>query len=322
MSKGSLVFLGLDGGGTKTRAVLIDLENREIARAEGGPSNYHSVGWAGTRGSLSKAIHTVLGSAAASWDQVAAVGLGMAGIARPRDRQAMRELLVPIVGGAPLAITHDAEAALLGGIGRRHGVVLIAGTGTIAYGVNARGQAQRADGWGHLLGDDGSAYWIGRAALRALARACDGRGPPTLLTDILFPDLRIHDCDKLVERVYVAGLDVPRIAALAPLVELAALEGDEIARELLGEAGSRLGHTLCVLIDKLQVSESAFETLLLGGVLRGKGVAWEAVVAALDKKAPLACVIEPRHDAAFGAALLAHHEWATSTGRLREEKAP
>jgi N-acetylglucosamine kinase-like BadF-type ATPase len=306
-------FLGIDGGGTKTRAVLIDENRREIARAVSGPSNYHSVGQAAAQASLGQAIGRVLASARRTADDVQAIGLGMAGVARPDDHQTLRSMLAGIAAFPRVAITHDAEAALVGGIGHRYGIVLIAGTGAMAYGVNAQGQSRRADGWGYLLGDDGSAYWIGREGLRAVACACDGRGCPTALQNLVFAELHLDDCSGLVSRVYAAGFDVPHVAAIAPLVEQAAVQGDSVAGEILQKAGQRLGHALCTLVRELEMTDETFEVVLAGGVLRTDGVrppgghVRDAVVAALRETAPHASAIAPRHDAAFGAALLAQH---------------
>jgi N-acetylglucosamine kinase-like BadF-type ATPase len=306
----SELFAGLDGGGTKTQAVIVDRGGREIARATSGPSNYHSVGQAATHASLHAAIGQVLVQAGAKPDDLAAIGLGMAGVARLQDVQVMRALLAQVAPTTCLAITHDAETALVGGIGRRYGAILIAGTGAIAYGINAGGETQRADGWGYLLGDDGSGYWIGRQALRATARACDGRSSKTTLANQILVALGLHACDELVERVYGRDLSVPEIAALAPVVLAAALREDRVARGILCQAGAQLGHTLCTVLRRLNMGAQAFEIVLLGGVLSAESLVRETVVAALEDFAPAAKVIEPRNSAAFGAALLARDLWA------------
>ena len=322
-------WIGIDGGGTKTRAVLIDNQGREMARAVSGPSNYHSVGQATAQASLSQAIHRVLAIAGITLADVQAIGLGLAGVARPKDHQVLHDILAGIASFPTIAVTHDAEAALVGGVGRRYGVVLVAGTGAIAYGVTARGRSRRADGWGYLLGDDGSAYWIGREGLRAVARACDGRGPPTALQDLIFAELHLGDCSELVNRVYVKDFDVPHVAAIASLVEQAARQRDAVASEILKQAGRRLGRTLCTLVRELEMTHETFEVVLTGGVLRAdafrphadaasdngradrgrppEGLVWDAVVSALRETAPHASAIEPRRDAAFGAALLAQN---------------
>jgi N-acetylglucosamine kinase len=313
----NLYFLGLDGGGTKTQATLIDGTAREVARATSGPSNYHSIGQETMQTSLQAAMRQVLKQAAVTWDDVGAIGLGMAGIARPHDFQVVRALLAEIAPPTRLAITHDAEAALVGGIGRRHGAALIAGTGAIAYAVNARGQTRRADGWGYLLGDEGSGYWIGREALRATARACDGRDPPTLLQNAILAELGLNVCDELVHRVYETDLAVPQIAALAPAVLAAARQGDAVALDILQRAGALLGSTLCTVIRGLDMAQETFDVVLLGGMLSASALARERVTAAVKDCAPHAAVIQPENDAAFGAALLARELWATEGRKHR-----
>jgi N-acetylglucosamine kinase-like BadF-type ATPase len=298
-------FLGIDRGGTKTQAVLIDESRREVARTSSGPSNIHSVGRAIAEASLTEAIRQALAIAGIASGGVHAVALGLAGAGRPEDRQVARDIVSRIAPFRHITITHDAETALIGGVGRRYGVVLIAGTGAIAYGVNALGQSARADGWGYLLGDDGSAYWIGREGLRAVARACDGRGRPTALQSLLYADLQVGSCHELVRRVYAGSFDVPRVASVAPLVGQAAEKGDAVACSILKRAGRRLGRTLGTVVRKLGMNDEPFEAVLAGGLLHSEGMPRDVLVAAFRQTAPYALAIEPRHDAAFGAALLA-----------------
>jgi len=299
------VFLGIDGGGTKTVAVLLDGNSQEIARAVSGSSNIHSVGPAVAEASLREAIERVLAAAGLTAADVTAVGLGMAGAARPEDQQLVRDLLARVAPFRRVVITHDAEAALVGGVSRRHGVVLIAGTGAIAYGVNAHGESRRADGWGYLLGDEGSAHWIGLEGLRAVVRAHDGRGAGTALTDRLLSHLGLLTADGLVTKVYAGDFDVPQLAALASLVGDAARSGDPVAQAIQREAGQRLGETVSAVVRGLGMRDQPFDAVLLGGVLRARDLVWQTVVAALSEVAPRACIVEPRHDAAVGAALLA-----------------
>lgn len=298
-------FLGIDGGGTKTAAVLLDDEAEEIARAVSGPSNYHSAGPAIAEASLRDAIHRVLSAADLTTDDVTAIGLGLAGVARPGDADIARAMLSRVARFPRAVITHDAETALVGGVGRRHGVVLIVGTGAIAYGVNGQGEVRRADGWGYTIGDEGSGLWIGQEGLRAIARAYDGRGPATALKDVLLSHLGLADINDLVTLVYADDFGVPALAGLAPLVSQAARAGDGTAQAILREAGRRLSDTLGAVVRGLGMTDEAFEVVLMGGVLQARDAVWETVVAALGIIAPRAEVIEPRYDAAVGAALLA-----------------
>jgi N-acetylglucosamine kinase-like BadF-type ATPase len=298
-------FLGVDGGGTKTAAVLLDSETKEIARAMSGASNYHAVGQAMAEASLREVIHQVLVSADLTTNDVTTIGLGMAGVGRPDDEAVVRAMLSRIARFSRVVITNDADAALVGGVGHRYGVVLIAGTGAIAYGVNALGESRRADGWGYIVGDEGSAHWIGQEGLRATARSYDGRGPATTLENLLMSHLGLPDAGALVTLIYAADFGVPQLAGLAPLVSQAARAGDAVARGILREAGCRLSQTVCTVIRDLNMSNETFKVVLMGGVLRARDLVWETVVTALSESAPRAQVIEPRHDAAVGAALLA-----------------
>jgi N-acetylglucosamine kinase-like BadF-type ATPase len=299
------VYLGIDGGGTKTAAVLLDSDGCEIARGTSGPSNLHSVGWFAAESALHDAIYRALDSARLTPSKVTATGLGMAGAARPDDVLKIREMASRIGPFRNLLITHDAEAALVGGVGRRHGAVLIAGTGAIAYAVNALGETARADGWGYLMGDEGSAYWIGLEGLKAIARAHDDRGPATTLTARILDHFGVADLDRLVKPVYAEEFGVPQLAGLAPLVRQAAQQGDRVAELILRDAGQRLSAALRAVIRRLNMTDEVFDVLLLGGVLRVRDLVWETVATDLARAAPRATIVEPRHDAAFGAALLA-----------------
>jgi N-acetylglucosamine kinase-like BadF-type ATPase len=250
----------------------------------------------------------VLATAGLTVDDVTAAGMGLAGVARPSDADVVRAMVSRIARFPHTVITHDAEAALVGGVGRRLGVVLIVGTGTIAYGVNAQGEARRADGWGYIIGDEGSGLWIGQEGLRAVARAYDDRGPATALEETLLSHLGLADASDLVTLVYSGDFSVPDLAGLAPLVNHAAQAGDSVAQSILQEAGRRLSSTLQAIIGGLNMADAPFEVVLLGGVLQAQGAVRQTVVAALKSIAPRARAIEPRHDAAVGAALLAKQE--------------
>jgi N-acetylglucosamine kinase-like BadF-type ATPase len=236
---------------------------------------------------------------------VTAIGLGMAGVDRPGDPEVIEGILARIADFKRIVIANDAETALVGGVGRRHGIVLIAGTGSIAYGVNRHGEARRADGWGYLVGDEGSAHWIGVQGLRSVARARDGRGPATALTPALVSHLGLPDIQMMVTLIYGKSFGVPELAGLAPLVSQAARQDDGVAQEILREAGRRLNRTLKAVVDGLDMRREAFGLVLAGGVLRARDLVYQTVIGTVGEIAPLAVVTEPRHDAAVGAALLA-----------------
>ena len=174
--------LGLDAGGTKTVCLLADEEGHVVAEARGGGANLQASGEL----EVEKVLHGVMADAIGDRRIVpAAICLGIAGVDRPGDSAVVRAIMGRIGHRARVLVVNDALVALEAGAPGQPGVVVISGTGSIAYGRNAAGEAARSGGWGYVLGDEGSGYWIGRAALRAVLRESDRRGPRTALSDLL-----------------------------------------------------------------------------------------------------------------------------------------
>ena len=229
-----------------------------------------------------------------------------------------RLLPVPPGAASPRVLIHnDAVIALAGGAGRLYGVVIIAGTGAIAYGVNAKGERRRASGWGHLLGDEGSGYHTGLGALRAVLRAHDGRGPATLLRDLVLDHWRLGKPEDLVGLVYAPDFPRRRIGELLALVDEAAGRGDAVALDLLAEAGRELGLAAAAVIRGLGMEGQRFEVVLAGGAFKTRQVLRAAVSEAVLAAAPGATLIDPRHEPAMGAALLALEAVVVGVSSLR-----
>ena len=297
--------LGVDGGGTKTIAILLDRGGAVIGRGQAGPSNRYAVGEATAQVELRRAMEAALQCGNAAADDVQAICLGMAGVDRPGDSAAVASVVRGILPTAEVLVHNDAIIALAGGVGRLYGVVLIAGTGAIAYGVDAQGHSRRASGWGHLLGDEGSGYDIGLRALRAVLRAHDGRGPATTLTSRVLSAWNLNRPEDLIGLVYAPGFLRRRIAALLPLIDEAAGAGDDVARELLVSAGRELGGAACAVIRGLGMEQEGFEVVLAGGAFQTRNLLRDAVQETVLALAPRAVLIAPRHEPAMGAALLA-----------------
>src|SRR5579872_3801360 len=171
--------LGIDAGGTKTVCLLADDDGRVLAEARGGGANLHAAGEL----SVEKVLHALMEEAIGEREIApAAICLGIAGVDREDEARVVRAIMRRIGYKSRTLVVNDALIALVAGVGEAPGIVVIAGTGSIAYGRNAAGEAARAGGWGHMIGDEGSGYWIGREALAAVMRAGDGRGPETALT--------------------------------------------------------------------------------------------------------------------------------------------
>ena len=163
---------------------------------------------------------------------ISAVCLGIAGVDRPHDEGVIRGILRRLGHRETARVVNDAAIALVAGAPGRVGVVVLAGTGSISYGADRNGRTARAGGYGFLLADEGSGYWLGHQSLRATVRAADGRGPDTRLQELVFEALGVASVSELIPRVYEKGLPKHRIAALASLVQAAHDQGDAVAATL------------------------------------------------------------------------------------------
>jgi N-acetylglucosamine kinase-like BadF-type ATPase len=264
-----LRVLGIDAGGTKTVCYLADGQGRVLGEARGGGANLQSEGELG----VEKVLHAVMDQATAGQDrEVDAICLGMAGFDRHGDDLVVRAIMRRISARARVVVVNDALVALVAGVGEAPGIVIICGTGSIAYGRNAQNRAARAGGWGYILGDEGSGYWIGCRALRAVARAADGRGPATALTSRVLDHFGVARPADLVTEVYDRQLRHHALAQLARLVQLARDEGDEVATQILEAAAHELVRAGRSVIEQLAMAEETMEFVLAGGIF--KGVPW------------------------------------------------
>ena len=250
------LLIGVDGGGSKTVVLLADSECHVLGRAAGGPSNYQVVGQQAAGAALSQTIRAAFAEANLELCAPAAICLGLSGVDRPADQAVIQAWVNEEMPGTPAAIVNDAELVLAAGTPEGWGVALICGTGSIAYGCTPGGQAARAGGWGYLLGDEGSGYAIGMAALRAVARASDGRAPQTTLTRAILEHWSLTAPQELIGRIYQGRIPTQEIAALARLVDTAASDQDRVAQSILQEAGHELALAVSAVAQKLEMRGS------------------------------------------------------------------
>src|SRR5499427_9513678 len=257
--------LGIDVGGTKTVCLLANDHGTILAEARETGANLQGVGEL----ALEKALNSVMESALAGQRVTPlAICLGIAGVDRAEDQKVVRGIMDRIGYKATILIVNDALIALQAGIGDDPGIVIVSGTGSIAYGRNARGEAARAGGWGYVLGDEGSGYWIGRLALRAVVRHADGRGRETSLTPLLLGHFGLAGAAELIHKVYHEELAPGAIAALARLVQQARDEGDLVAAGILDQAAEELVHTAAAVMKRLEMEDESFSFVLAGGMFR------------------------------------------------------
>jgi len=262
------LVVGVDGGGTKTRAVVLD-GNSVLGEGAAGPSNPLRVGIANGVTAIREAIDKACAGAMIHRDDLVAVGVGLAGVRRKDIRTRMHDVLVDTLGIKNIELVSDGDIALFGATDGRAGVVVISGTGSISVGVNAQGKRAYAGGWGPVAGDEGSGSWIARRALQAVARASDERGPKTTLTPAACAYFQVLTPDDLSTAIYAPSMTNDRIAGFSRQVIEAASAGDEVAREILRDAGTELGRAAVAVIRKLKMEHDRFQVSFIGGVFAG-----------------------------------------------------
>ena len=298
--------LGIDAGGTKTVCLLADGVGTVIAEARGGGANLQSAGEL----EVEKVLHQVMEAALSQHPDApdvppAAICLGIAGVDRPADAGAIRGIMRRIGFKTQALVVNDALVALVAGAGDEPGVVVVAGTGSIAYGRNGAGHAARAGGWGYLLGDEGGGFWIGRSALSAVVRQFDGRGPATLLTMMVLEHMRLASPSELIHEIYYRDVHRQAIAGLAGLVQQATDAGDAVASQILARAGSELATAAASVITRLGMRGDAFPTVLAGGIFHGVPWLKGDVETRLSEVAPRSVVRVLDVEPAVGAVRLA-----------------
>jgi N-acetylglucosamine kinase-like BadF-type ATPase len=298
-------YLGVDGGGTGTRAALVDRQGNVLGIGHAGPSNYQATGRDAAKENIALAITGAWRESGFPPQGSDGVFLGMAGILSERDRETIGEIAdeLRLADSARIGVDHDLRTALAGGLGGGPGIVLIAGTGSSCYGRRDDGKSWRAGGWGHLLDDLGGGYWLGLQGLIAITRAADGRGGTTTLTPSLTGILQLESLDDLLRLVH-HQLSRADIAALAEPVLAAADEGDQVAWEIVRSGVEELAKMVQAVAQSLDWIDNNVETVMSGGLIDNPVYAAE-VAAVIGKRAPNVQLKRPLLPPVLGAALLA-----------------
>jgi N-acetylmuramic acid 6-phosphate etherase len=290
------LILGVDGGGSKTLALLAGADGTLMARGVAGASNYNVIGAEAAFAAIDAAVLAALSDRSATEGAIAAVCIGMAGVDRPGDRALFGEWASARWPGRPVAIVNDADLVLAAGTPAGWGLGMICGTGSIVYGRDASGRKARAGGWGYLLGDEGSGYAIGLAALRAIARADDGRAAPTALTNALLAHWSLAAPQELIRRIYVDRASTSEIAGLAALVDDVAAAGDTVAGAIIDDAARELALALGAVAHRLALG-GPLPCALAGGLIANRAPFRLRVLAAATRAGlvldPVAVVAEP-----------------------------
>jgi N-acetylglucosamine kinase-like BadF-type ATPase len=293
--------VGVDGGGTSLRAVVATRDLEVVGSSHTAGANPSVLGRTEAAQRIIAAVREALADAGVPPEAVAAAALGIAGAAASHSAEWLCQVARQALPTARVVPSADYEIALAGANGRLEGVLISAGTGSVAYGVNPQGRSALAGGWGYLLGDEGSGYWLGREGLRALTLAQDGRGPGTVLQESLPEALGLAlDRTALIRWLYADPTSrVGEIAALAPAVLAAADRGDGVAADIVGRAARHLAGLGRAVAARLGLACPQYA--LAGGLLAQPN----PLSTALCQQLGLPSIPKPQYPPALGAAILA-----------------
>ena len=299
---------GIDGGQTSTRCVLATTHGEILGQGRGGPLTHLNA-----EGGRERFIQSVDQALQKAWTAtgltacpLAAIVVGATGIlANSPEASTATEFLSTLIQAQSVHVCSDAMTALQSAHEGRPGVIVIAGTGTIALGMDSSGHTARAGGWGWLIGDEGSAFAIGRAGLRAALYARDGMEPGTVLEDLFarhFGVSNLHDVKRII---YAPDFGAKGFAALAKVVSRAAEQGDGPARRLIREAGTALAHEAIAVIENLHFCESSTPVAPLGGAFEHVVGLRQAFASAVETASVPISITQAKMPAVLGAVIMA-----------------
>ncbi len=304
------MYLGIDGGQSSTTALIGDERGRILGEGRAGPCNHASAGEG--RRKFAAAIRDSVGEAATaagvSNPGFAAACLGLSG--GPDDKEALSK---EMIRAERFLITHDAHIALAGATGGKPGIIVIAGTGSIAFGRNAEGATARAGGWGYVYGDEGSAFDLVRQGVRAVLRNEEGWGPATGLRSILLEASGARDANQLLHWLYTDEYSRDRVAGWATLIDEAARNGDPVAGEVLAAGAQALATLAAAVRRQLFPSTDAVDVRYSGGVFGSVPLLERfRMLVELDEGSRVSA---PQHSAVEGALLEAYRMGGTKVPR-------
>ena len=304
--------IGIDGGASSTGAALMDQNLTVIAEGHGGPADHYSAedGKERLGKSLAKAVSPLLTALSASPRlSLEAVCLGLTGVTIPGKNQAAMEILSGLFPGADVIIESDTVTAWAGALSGQDGVIVIGGTGSVAFGRSGARETRKG-GFGYLFGDEGSGFRIACDAISATLREYDGTGPVTSLSIAVRNFFGVPNVRMVPGKVYSESIPVEQIAALCPLVVAQAERGDEVAHRIVVEAGQSLGRLAVAALEAFD--GEVHKVSYAGGVFQAGEAILRPFRKEIAKALPRAEVLAPAHPPLIGAGVMA---WASRSRR-------
>ncbi len=305
-----LYVIGIDGGGTKTNAVLCSLDGKILSETQGGPSNFQIIGLEQTAVLILDLIQNCCRTIGCNISEIGAVVAGLAGAGRTSDQKIIFDEILKTAAQKnlninKLIIESDARIALEGAFSGKPGIVVIAGTGSIVFGKNEKGKIFRAGGWGRIIGDEGSGYAIGREAIRAVVKCIDGYGKKTKLWNIFDYEFNLGNQEAIIEAVYRNNF---ALASLAPMVINAVSQRDKIAKIILKQASDDLTNVIAVVVEKINKRRSKppkRNLALIGSLFEDDNVYSKFIKHDIKRKIKGILLRSPESPPVVGAALMA-----------------
>ena len=299
------IFAGMDGGGTRTRLVLAAETGEILGSAAGGSCNFTDLGIERAQAGMARLWNGAWEAAGMKPRPATAIFMGLGSILSPQDEHVNREIAVKIglAGANAVFAGNDVLNAHAAGLSGQPGILLIAGTGSACYGRNQLNESWRTGGWGHLLGEQGSAYALGQAALIAATRAADERGPATALQKLVGDTLALGDMKEIFSRVHHVRIARAELAAMAPRVVALAEAGDAVAREIIDEEAGGLVEMVITVARKLKIESP--DLALTGGLITQALFFRRTFLECLKRQLPDFQLVEGGLAPVFGAVLLA-----------------
>ncbi len=309
MNTKAAYVIGLDGGGTKTTAQIADVQGTVLAETQGGPSNFQIVGVEQAARNVLDIIETCCHTVGCNVSEIGSIMAGLAGAGRTGDQRRVSDGIQNAAQNRGLYLQNlnidsDARIALEGAFRGGPGIVLIGGTGSIAFAKDEKGKVHRVGGWGRLIGDEGSGYRLGQEGIRAVARMIDGRGRATSIARLVASKFGLRTQEEIIRAVYRENLD---LSAIAPLVIHAAEHKDRIAAEIVANAAAELLETMRAVLRAIRVkpSRKRIPLVFTGGVLDSENVFSRRVKALVRKRLPIVSLEKPLERPVMGAVLMA-----------------
>lgn len=310
-----MLFLGIDCGGSSTKALLADNRGKVISWGAGGPANFQVEGLSGVLSAIDESTQEML-----QGHNLAEVSLtvGISGAGRQKEQELVRQQLRANFGR--VQVVNDGYIAMYGGLAGLPGVAVISGTGSIAVGHNEQGEYARVGGWGYILGDEGSAFAIGKQALTNALKSYDGRTcKDKALEDAVISQFHLESLEELIPYIYTIPLERRKVASFAQTVTRLALEGNVLCQGILTQAGEELGDLAVAAIKRLGLIDFPGRVVTCGGTFGAGELITHSLTARVRQVAPDFVVGPPLYPPVVGALLLNYNEvdrvlpniWAT-----------